>query len=193
MENIRKLWEELSKLDQEEFLDKSDYEDFNYYLSDPCGVLMEMANLRGNDVLLEKHLPFSFYFSSKSKVHNRHAIRAKILWNPSKAPADADGYMELHGEYEYVLGSHKYKPTAKELKIARDFFKKYKVLFAAVWEEKLDDADVQHYLEGYINFKFLLTKFYNVSEKNFYNVNHCKNLNELEQCVRQNKIFSMND
>lgn len=193
MENFYKLWEELNQIEQEEFIDKSDYETFQDYIKEPSQVLLEMANLRGNDIKVEPQLPFSFYFSSKSKVHNRHAIRAKILWNPSRSPADADGYMELHGDYEYIPGSHKYRPTAKELKIARDFFKKYKVLFAAVWEEKLDDADVQHYLEGYIDFKNTINKFYNISEQEYYEINHCNTLTELEQCIREHNIFNMND
>ena len=154
---------------------------------------MEMANVVGNDVVLEKRLPFSFYFSSKQAVHQQHGIRLKVLWNPSKAPDNADGYMEMHSDYNYISGSHKYKPTAKELNTLRAFCKKYKVLFAAVWECKLDQSDLQKYFDGRLKFNELLTKFDNITEKQFYLINHSISLEELERCVRINKVFNMND
>lgn len=192
MNNFHKLWEELNKQEKEEFIDESDFNAFQSYLSEPSTVLMEMANVRGMDVKVDSYLPFSFHFCSKDAVHQQHGIRAKIIWNPSKAPYSADGYMELHGNYDYIVGSHKYKPSEKEIKIARDFFKKYKVLFAAVWENVLYDGDLQDYFRGRIDFKQLLTLF-NLKGKNYYNVNHCKTIKELETCICKNKIFNMND
>ena len=192
MNDFYKLWEELNQLEQEEFIDKSDYEDFQLYLSDPSCVLMEMANFVGNTIQLEKYLPFSFHICTKEAVHQKHGIRAKILWNPSKAPSSADGYMELHGDYDYTSGSHKYQPTGKELQIARDFFKKYKTLFAAVWEEVLDADPVQDYFKGRLSLKELLTKF-DLKGRDYFEVNHCNTLTELEQCVREHNIFNMND
>lgn len=180
-------------LPNDEFIDDEDKEIFLEYLSDPCGVLMEMANMRGIDVILEPRLPFSFHFCNKDAVHQRHGIRVKLIWNPSKAPYSADGYMELHGDYEYIGGSHKYKPTEKELRVARDFFKKYKVLFAAVWENTLDDATpIQDYFRGIISFKELLSTF-KLKGKDYYTVNHCNSLEELENCVRKYHIYNMND
>lgn len=120
---------------------------------------MEMSNILGNEVKVEPKLHFSFYFSTKKVVHDRHRIRAKILWNPSKAPADADGHIDLHGNYEYIIGSHKCEPTSKGLSIAKNFFKKYKVLFAAVWEEVVDQSYVERYFNGDYNIKQLLSKF----------------------------------
>lgn len=174
------------------FIDEIDRILFEEYLEDPSAVLMEMANVRGNEVVQYKRLPFSFYFSSKDGVRGAHAIRVKILWNPSKTPSDADGYMMLHGNYEYVSGSHKYQPTGKELKIAREFFKKYKVLFAAVWENKLSQGALINYFFT-DDLKGLLARFDSIKEKDFYNINHCKNLEELEKVVRENHIFNMND
>lgn len=180
-------------LNEGEFIDKEDMEIFLEYLDDPCGVLMEMTNVRGMDVKLTPNLPFSFHFCNKDAVHQQHGIRVKIIWNPSRAPYSADGYMELHGDYDYTAGSHKYNPTAEELKIARDFFKKYKVLFAAAWENVLYDAKpMQDYFEGRLSFKELLAMF-DLRGRDYYNVNHCKSLEELEACVRKNKIFNMND
>lgn len=179
-------------LKEEDFLDEADMRVFEIYLDDPSAVLMEMANVIGNKVKVEYKLPFSFYFCDKDAVHQQHAIRAKILWNPSKAPSNADGYMELHGDYKYTISSHKYKPISKELSLARDFFRKYKVLFAAVWEEKLNSNDLVDYFNGNYSWRELLACF-DLKGKDYYNVNHCNNLNELEKCVRENKIFNMND
>lgn len=176
------------------FIDEAEQLLFEEYLRDPLAVLLEMASVRGIDVRVEgNNFPFSFYFSNKSNVRGAHAIRAKILWNPSKMPKDADGYMELHGNYNYVSGSHKYQPSGQELKFARAFFKKYKVLLAAVWEEKLYNGYLGDYFEGKLKFHELLSKFEGLKEKQYYDINHCKTLSELEDCVRKNKIFNMND
>lgn len=106
---------------------------FEEYTREPDKLLFEMANLRGEDVEIQERLPFSMYIFSKDVVHGVHGIRVKVVWNPSRIKSDADGFIELHGEYKYVSGTHKKKPTAEEEKCAREFFKKYKVLFAAVW------------------------------------------------------------
>ena len=49
------------------------------------------------------------------------------------------------------------------------------------------------YFKGELLLRDLLTKFENISEKQFYLINHSKTLEELEECVRKNKIFNMND
>ena len=163
------------------------------YLEEPTAVLMEMANLRGNDIKLHNRVPFSLFISNKRQVHNAHAIRVKVLWNPHKMTSTPDGQLELHGNYEYTVFSHKYKPSEKEVTLLRDFCKKYKVLFAAIWESKLDPNDFIDYLRGYKSFVELLMAFDEVSEKHYYLINHCKTLLALEQCIRNNKIFNLND
>lgn len=178
------------------FLDELDKEIFLEYLNDPSAVLVEMANFVGNSIKVEK-IPFSFYISDKSTARGKHAIRAKIIWNPIKAPASADGYLELHGEYRYVSGSHKYIPTGKELSIAREFFKKYKVLFSAVWEEILDADPLQDYMKGHISFKKLLAKIDlepdDPASVSYYKINHCNSVAELEELVRKDHLWNMND
>lgn len=189
---FRKITEE--EFNADEFLDKADQEVFEWYLNEPSAVLMEMANVVGNYVKIEPAgLPFSFHFCGKSAVHQQHGLRVKVIWNPSKAPANADGYFELHGDYKYKAGSHKYPGSADEKKLARKFFKKYKVLFAAVWEEVLDAKPLQEYFEGKIKFNELLSKFDIEDEMDYYNLNHCKTLEELEYCVRKYSIYNMND
>lgn len=182
----------ISTFNSNEFLDKADQEVFEWYMLDPSAILMEMANVRGIDTVIEARLPFSFYFSTRKAVHDRHAIRLKVRWTPNKSPEEADGYFELHGGYEYTTASHRYKPTSKELEIGRNFCKKYKVLFAAVWEGVLYDGDLQDYFKGRLKLNELLSKF-ELTGRQYYNVNHCTSLDELEACVRKHNIYNMND
>lgn len=189
------VWKQLNNLQESgSFISEEDFEDFKEYLYNPSKILMEMANAVGNNVRREKNLPFSFFFSSKKAVRGAHGIRVKILWNPSKAPADADGFLELHGDYEYIPGSHKYEPNAKELSIARKFFKKYKVLFSAVWEDVLyDPSQLVMYFYGKISWKELMKQFdTGKSDWNFY-ISTAENLQELEGMVKEENMFNMND
>lgn len=189
------IWKQLNNLREiGSFVDEEDFEDFKEYLYSPSKILMEMANAVGNNVKREKNLPFSFFFSSKKAVRGTHGIRVKILWNPAKAPADADGFLELHGDYEYIPGSHKYEPNAKELSIARKFFKKYKVLFSAVWEDVLyDPSQLVMYFYGKISWKELMEQFdTGNSDWNFY-IQTTNNIKELEQLLREENMFNMND
>lgn len=189
------VWKQLNNLQESgSFINEEDFEDFKEYLYSPSKILMEMANAVGNNVRREKNLPFSFFFSSKKAVRGIHGIRVKILWNPSKAPADADGFLELHGDYAYIPGSHKYEPNAKELSIARKFFKKYKVLFSAVWEDVLyDPSQLVMYFYGKISWKELMKQFdTGNSDWNFY-ISTAENLQELEGMVREENMFNMND
>lgn len=192
MVNFSKLWEQLNIVEQEEYGCKDNYEDLQQYAKQEDSLLFEMANLRGNDIKLHKRIPFSLFISNKEVVHNAHAIRVKVLWNPARMTATPDGQLELHGNYDYTVYSHKYKPTNKELEVLRNFCQKYKVIFAGIWECKLDPNDFIDYLENGKSLKELLTCF-DLYGKDYYNVNHCNSVEELEQCVRQYSIFNMND
>lgn len=196
------IWREMNRIDEgwslgnhiDSFIDEEDIEDFENYLHDPSRVLMEMANALGNNIKKEKKLPFSFYFSPKKVVRGAHGIRVKILWNPSKMGPDSDGYMELHGKYDYINSPKRYKPSKNEINLARDFFKKYKVLFAAVWEDVIQDpSQVTMYLYGKISWKELMEQFdTGNSDWNFY-IQTTDDMKELEQLVREENIFNMND
>lgn len=176
----------------EEFCDEEDKLTFLDYLSTPDMTLMEMANMRGNDVKLHKQLPFSLFISNKKTVHNSHAIRVKVLWNPNKMTSTPDGQLELHGNYNYEKYAHKYEPTSKELNELINYCKKYKVFLSAIWECVLDANDFIDYQRGTIGFKELLS-YFDLGERNYYDVNHCESIEELEGVVRKNKIFNMND
>ena len=143
--------------------------------------LLEMANVLGKYVVTDK-IPFSFYFSDK--IGMQHGIRVKIKWNRDKFTKPEDGYMELHGDYVFVSrGSH---IPQKDINFARQFFKKYKVLFAAVWECELDPAEVQEFLAGRLKIEDILVLL-NISDSSI------KTLADLEVYVRKNNLFNMND
>ena len=151
--------------------------------------LMEMSNLVGRYVKTDD-IDFSFYFSNKDNSVSEipHGIRVKICWNPDKITDSAvDGTMELHGDYKYYhskYASQKFT-NAKEINKARKFFKKYKVLFAGVWEKKLEENAVVFYFSKF----FLLNDICN-------ELNITENINsieDLEKYVRENNLFNMND
>lgn len=186
----------LEELDDDEFIDESDKRVFERYISDPSAVLMEMACVRGKDVKPTR-LPFSFYFSDREAVHSQHGIRVKVTWNPMKInSSDADGFFIIHGKdfpYKWVPGSHKYKPTAKELKNASMFIRNNKVLFAAVWEGVLHQNDLQHYFEGFLSWKDLLKCFHTGDMEGDSLIQVSKDVEDLEQTVREENLFNMND
>ena len=149
--------------------------------------LLEMANVIGRKVKIE-NINFSFYFSFKTGM--QHGIRVKIKWNRDSFRGAEDGYMDLHGQYDYVQSEHGAAVSETEISKARDFFMKYKVLFAAVWEVFLEADDVQDYFEGIITFDELIESFYDVPESVF---KHAKTIADMEDIVRKNKLFDMND
>ena len=67
---------------------------------------------------------------------------------------------------------------------------KYKVLFAAVWEEFLEADDVQDYFKGILTFDELKDSFYDLPENIF---DDAKTIADIEKIVRENKLFDMND
>ena len=153
-------------------------------------MLTEMANLRGKDVKVDD-IDFSFYFSKKN---SNHGIRLKVLWNRERMSGNDDGYMEMHGDYKYVRApGSKYKPSGWEINGLRYFCKKWKPLFAAVWEQKLDETDVRKYFEGQLTFQELMETFEGIKKEHYSIVKKCNNARQLEEAVRKYSIYSMND
>ena len=155
--------------------------------------LFEMSNIRGKYIKVED-LDFSFYFSSKSNAYDRHGIKVKLCWNREKIGRDLlDGYMELSGDYKYTSTAHPAnKIDSVDIATARYFFKKYKVLFSAVWEEVLDENFLVSYLKGDLSFSDLTQEF-ELPFDSYEFVQRCKSLKELESVVRRYHIYNMND
>ena len=156
-------------------------------------MLLEMANVIGRYVTVDE-IDFSFYFGSKDAVNGQHGIRAKICWNKSKIMKSFDGYMELHGDYKYISAKNSNNtPSSYDIYAARYFFKRYKALFSAVWENKLNENFVVSYLTGDISFHKLMTRFEDIDEKYKQIIENCDNARELEKVVRQYNIYNLND
>ena len=153
--------------------------------------LTEMANMPGRFMKVED-VDFSFYISEKN---GNHAIRLKVCWNRERLISEECGYLELHGNYEYHQSPQlKYKPKNYEIDTVRYFAKKYKVLFAAAWERKLDCDVIAEYFKGRMDWNELMQEWINIPNNDIKEVlSNCRNLKDLEYAVRKNNIFNMND
>lgn len=148
-----------------------------------------MSNLRGSKIVVPHKLPFSFYFSARE---SSHAIRVKPVFNPNRMSRNNFGTLELHGNWEYTPSPDDADVSNKQIKEMKEFFRTYKVLFAAVWEEELPEDSVQSYFQGHISWSELLSELY------FYNkyeieLNGINTIEKLEEFVRENKLFNMWD
>lgn len=151
--------------------------------------IFAMANLRGCKVSVPHKLPFSFYFS---QCEASHTIRVKVQFNPEKLSINKLGVLELHGDYKFTPGSDDKSVSSKQINDMRDFFKEYKVLFAAVWDGVLPEDTVQDYFRGIESFNDLKSEF-DFSNDFTNELAEIHSFSELEQLVRDNNLFNMYD
>lgn len=118
--------------------------------------IMCMANLLGRDIRVPNPLPFSFYFSTKNSIHG---IRVKPVFNPEKMSADLVGTLKLCDDWEYIPGKNDSAVDGKSIRRMKAFFRKYKVLFEAVWCKQLQETTVTDFFRGFITLKDLITQF----------------------------------
>lgn len=149
--------------------------------------LIEMANVRGKDCKVED-INFSFYFSPEQ---GNHTIRAKIEWNRDRIQ-NPDGTILLFGDYKYIESNNcKKHASQKDINAARDFFKRWKVLFAAVWTNHLDPVDLRNFFEGRISFISLCGCFYEIKANDFELLKKCNNVDNLYEIIKNRKIFNL--
>ena len=157
-------------------------------------MLLEMANVLGKNVKTD-NIDFSFFFSSKLRAP--HGMRVKIIWNrDSTKGGSIDGYFEMHGDYNYIASPDSKKIKEKYINYARDFLKKYKVLFAAVWEDQLEESILQDYFCGHCDFKDIIIDLWSTNDevnKELDLISETDDLKELENIIRKYKLFNMND
>lgn len=151
--------------------------------------IMCMANVRGNSVSVPHPLPFSFYFSRKN---SSHGIRIKVVFNPNRLNINECGNLELHGNWEFTPGENDKHISKRELKLMKSFFQEYKVLFAAVWEDVIQEDIIQDYFRGLISWHELIQSF-DFYEEYKSELDKIDTVEYLELYVRENEIFNMND
>ena len=150
-----------------------------------------MSNMLGKNIKLEGPLSVSFYFGSKhTGVPNggeiSHGIRVKIFPNPEKFRESGSFTMELHGDY----ATSKNDLSAKELKIVKNFFKKYKVLFAGAWEECIEEDDITAYLRNRISLQELVQDMPQYDKFKPY-LDTVETIADLESVVSEYKLFNL--
>lgn len=147
-----------------------------------------MSNVRGQYVKEPHSLPFSFYFSSGSGV--THGPRVKPSFNPRKLKMSQAGTLKLCDDWEYVRGSEDAKVSSKDIKDMKAFFRKYLVLFCAVWDELLQDGTVAYFFTGQTSFDEM------VQDLDFYedykdDLDKIHDVESLESYCRKNNLVNM--
>lgn len=151
--------------------------------------IMCMANLLGKDVRVPKPIPFSFYFSTKN---SSHGLRVKPVFNPEKMSADAVGTLKLCDDWQYTPGKYDTNVDSKSIRKMKAFFRRYKVLFAAVWSKQLQETTVTDYFRGFISLTDLIKsfEFYSQFESEMGDID---SIEELALFVQENDLFPMFD
>lgn len=157
------------------------------YVKNSQDNIMCMANLLGRDVRVPNPLPFSFYFSTKNSPHG---IRVKPIFNPEKMSADVVGNLELCDSWEYTPGKNDSHVDGRSIRKMKAFFRKYKVLFAAVWGKELQESSLTDYFRGYISFEQLLQSF-EFYESYKEDLDDIESIEELTEFVRENSLFNL--
>ena len=150
--------------------------------------LMEMANVVGKYVKRLNKLPFSFYFSKDDG--NPHGIRVKPAFNPEKIIRKQLGELRLHGKWEYVPSDIDKDIDSREIRKMKKFFRKYLVLFCAVWDELLDEYPVQAYLRNEFTLQDVI-KAFEFYDKHSDDLNNITTIEELERYCRENNLVNL--
>ena len=144
--------------------------------------------VRGCCVKQPYPLSFSFYFSSGSGVP--HGIMVNPVFDPEKLKLNETGSLELCNDWEFIPGSKDKKVPAAQVEEMKSFFRRYLVLFCAVWDEQMQDAVLQDYFEGRIDFDEMLQDldFYDQYKDGLSSIH---DVQELETFCRNNDFVNM--
>ena len=150
--------------------------------------LIEMSNVRGRYVKQPYQLPFSFYFSSGAGVP--HSIRVKPVFNPEKLKRSETGTLKLCDDWEFTPGVNDGSVATTLVQEMKSFFKKYIVLFCAVWDEQMQDAVLQDYFLGNIEFDEMIQDldFYGRYKDELLNIH---DIESLEKFCRENNLVNL--
>lgn len=150
--------------------------------------LIEIANVRGRYVKNPSQLPFSFYFSSGVGVP--HSIRVKPVFNSEKLKQSETGTLKLCDDWEYIPGKNDKDVSSDLVRQMKEFFKKYIVLFCAVWDEQLQDSVLEDYFMGSIDFTVMVKDldFYELFQSELSDIH---TVEELENFCRNNNLVNL--
>lgn len=95
-------------------------------------------------------LAFSFYLYARDSLS--HGPRVKPIFNSGKPKDTFAGVLKLCDDWEYTPGPQDSTIGADQIREMKAFFRKYLVLFCAVWNLQLDDPTVGDYFEGEVDF-----------------------------------------
>jgi hypothetical protein len=145
--------------------------------------LIEMANVVGKYVKRPNKLPFSFYFSAQN---NSHSIRVKPSFNAKRLIKSQIGTLKLCDDWEFVPGKDDTDVNQKEIAEMKNFFRKYLVLFCAVWDMQLSEYPVQKYFEGAFSLQTV------IEDMDFYDsdMDKIKTIEELEKYCRDHNLVN---
>lgn len=188
--------EEITEEDMERFYYElnngidSEFFYFHEYLSEDY--MMETTGVRFQDCSMP--INFSFRFGMNGGVGGcLNGIRVKVSAEKAKVP-HMNGTLEIFGDYKFTYFDGEEGSVSEELlEEMKTFFKKYKVLFAAVWEWKLYQGYLADYFKSRLSFEELVRNFENMSLRNRRLIRKATDIKDLEKIVRENNIFNMND
>lgn len=154
-------------------------------------IVYAMSNMVGKYVKLDGPLSFSFYFGTKDafSTENSHGIRVKICPNRERYQPNNVSELELHGEYKLHNTAMIKKVVENE---ARTFFKKYKVLFAGVWEKVLLEENIVGYFKNRATLDDIVEESY-LTKKQKSLLRSVSSIEKFEEIVRRYSMFNMND
>lgn len=150
--------------------------------------IFAMSNVRGRYVKNPRSLPFSFYFSSGSGVS--HDIRVNPMFNPEKLKKSLTGTLKLCDDWRYTAGSEDKNVDSKLILEMKQFFRKYLVLFCAVWDEQMQDAVLEDYFLGNISFNTML-KDLDFYEEHKESLDNISDVSSLEAYCRLHDLVNM--
>ena len=150
--------------------------------------VFETSGIRGNYVKQPYPLPFSFYFSSGTGVPGN--IRVNPVFNPEMLKRSETGTLKLCGDWEYTPGYMDQDVSDDLVQEMKAFFRKYLVLFCAVWDEQMQDAVLQDYFTGKISFDEMLQDldFYETYSNELSSIRDVQNL---EAFCRDNDLVNL--
>lgn len=143
-----------------------------------------MSNVRGKNVINPGKLKFSFYFSASNG--NNHDIRVRLSFNADKLKQSMCGTLKLCDDWEYLPGPEDKSVNSQDIATMKTFFRRYLVLFCAVWDEQMQDAVLRDYFEGRETFQNV------IHDLDFYE-NYSKQLDQVDDIVELEKFCRDNN